>query len=167
MDRRKFILTGIALGTAASLGSGLAIWGWQHSLTPDSSNRDLVLSALLPALLYGALPQDATLASAELNRTKTAINDFLPFLPLRQQQELHQLFNLLANHISQLGLSGHLSSLPELSIAQRLQLLNQWRDSYLALMQQAYHGLRELLYGAYYGQSEHWQALGYSAPRFR
>ncbi|MBU2115816.1 MAG: hypothetical protein KKE94_18805, partial [Gammaproteobacteria bacterium] len=82
-------------------------------------------------------------------------------------QELNQLFNLLANRISQLGLTGHISSLPDLSIAQRLQLLNQWRDSYLALLQQAYHGLRELLYGAYYGQIEHWQALGYTAPRFR
>lgn len=167
MDRRKFILTGIALGTAASLGSGLAIWGWQHSLTSDNSNRDLVLSALLPALLYGALPQDANLAAAELNRSKTAISDFLPFLPQRQQQELHQLFNLLANRISLLGLSGHFSTLAELSLSQRLQLLNQWRDSYLALLQQAYHGLRELLYGAYYGQSEHWDALAYSAPRFR
>ena len=167
MDRRKFILTGISLGAAASLGSGLAIWGWQHSLAPDSSNRDLVLSALLPALLYGALPQDATLAAAELDRTKIAISDFLSFLPLRQQQELNQLFNLLANRFSQLGLSGYLSGLAELSIEKRLQLLNQWRDSYLNLLQQAYHGLRELLYGAYYGQSEHWQALGYIAPRFR
>ena len=167
MDRRRFILTGIALGTAASLGSGLAILGWQHSQAPDSSNRELVLSALLPALLYGALPQDATLAAAELDRTKTAISDFLPFLPLRQQQELNQLFNLLANRLGQLGLTGHVISLTELSLSQRLQLLNQWRDSYLALLQQAYHGLRELLYGAYYGQSEHWQALGYTAPRFR
>lgn len=167
MDRRNFILTGIALGAVASLGSGLAIWGWQHSLAPDSSNRDLVLSALLPALLYGALPQDATLAATELARTQTAISDFLPFLPLRQQQELNQLFNLLANRLGQLGLTGHVISVVELRLSQRLQLLNQWRDSYLALLQQAYHGLRELLYGAYYGQSEHWQALAYTAPRFR
>ena len=167
MDRRKFILTGISLGALSSLGSGLAIRGWQRSLTPDSSNRELVFSALLPALLYGALPQDATLAAAELDRSKTAISDFLPFLPLRQQQELNQLFNLLANRVTQLGLTGHVSTLADLSINQRLQLLNQWRDSYLALLQQAYHGLRELLYGAYYGQSEHWQALAYNAPRFR
>jgi len=167
MDRRQFILSGIALGAAASLGSGLAICGWQQSLAADSSNRDLVLSALLPALLYGALPQDATLASTELNRSKTAIADFLPFLPLRQQQELNQLFNLLAKHITRLGLTGHFSSLAELTINQRLQLLNHWRDSYLSVLQQAYHGLRELLYGAYYGQSEHWQALAYTAPRFR
>lgn len=165
MDRRQFILSGIALGTAASLGIGSL--SWQCSLQQRDDNRDLVLSALLPALLYGALPQDATLAATEINRTKTAISDFMPFLPQRQQQELHQLFNLLANRVTQLALTGHITALAQLSIAQRLQLLNQWRDSYLSLLQQAYHGLRELLYGAYYGQSEHWQGLAYTAPRFR
>lgn len=165
MDRRQFILSGIALGTAASLGIGSV--SWQCSLQQHNDNRDLVLSALLPALLYGALPQDATLAATEINRTKTAISDFMPFLPQRQQQELHQLFNLLASQVTQLTLTGHITALAQLSIAQRLQLLNQWRDSYLSLLQQAYHGLRELLYGAYYGQSEHWQALAYTAPRFR
>lgn len=165
MDRRQFILSGIALGTASSLGLG--VLSWQHSLQPHNDNLDLVLSALLPALLYGALPQDATLAAAEISRTKTAVFDFMPFLPQRQQQELHQLFNLLTNRVTQLALTGHLTALAQLSISQRLQLLNQWRDSYLGLLQQAYHGLRELLYGAYYGQSEHWQALAYTAPRFR
>ncbi|MDR6985152.1 hypothetical protein J2X32_003809 [Rheinheimera pacifica] len=165
MDRRQFILSGIALGTAASLGIGSL--SWQRSLQQHNDNRDLVLSALLPALLYGALPQDATLAATELNRTKAAVADFMPFLPQRQQQELHQLFNLLANRVTQLALTGHIAALPQLSIAQRLQLLSQWRDSYLSLLQQAYHGLRELLYGAYYGQSEHWQALAYTPPRFR
>lgn len=165
MDRRQFILSGIALGTASSLGLGML--GWQHSLQPHNDNLDLVLSALLPALLYGALPQDATLAAAELDRTKTAVADFMPFLPQRQQHELNQLFNLLAGRVTQLALTGHFTALAQLSVRQRLQLLNQWRDSYIGLLQQAYHGLRELLFGAYYGQSEHWQALAYTAPRFR
>lgn len=167
MDRRQFILSGIALAAMASVGAGVMLYGLQQSQSADDNNRDLVLSALLPALLYGALPEDATLAMADLERTKAAINDFLPFLPLRQQQELHQLFNLLANRISQLGLTGHLTQLPKLTTLQRLALLDSWRDSYLGVLQQAYHGLRELLYGAYYGQPEHWQVLAYSAPRFR
>jgi hypothetical protein len=167
MQRRQFILSGIALAATASLGAGLSILAWQQSQTADDSNLSLVLSALLPALLYGALPEDATLAIAELKRTKTAIHDFLPFLPLRQQQELHQLFNLLANRITQLGLTGHLSSLSTLTMPQRFTMLNRWRDSYLGVLQQAYHGLRELLYGAYYGQPEHWHPLAYQAPRFR
>ncbi|WP_213995077.1 hypothetical protein [Arsukibacterium sp.] len=167
MDRRQFVFSGIAFAAAASLGITLGTYGWRQSLSPDQSNRELVLSAALPALLYGALPEDATLAAAELARTKAAINDFLPFLPLRQQQELHQLFNLLANRFSRLGLTGHITQLAELTVQQRLALLDSWRDSYLAVLQQAYHGLRELLYGAYYGQPEHWLALDYTAPRFR
>jgi hypothetical protein len=163
MDRRQFIFSGIALAASASLGISL----WQHSLQPDTDNRQWVLTALLPALLYGVLPQDPTLAQQQIARTQQAVSEFMPYLPLRQQQELHQLFNLLANRLSQLGLTGQISNLPELSIVQRLELLQRWRDSYLNLLQQAYHGLRELLYGAYYGQSEHWQVLAYTAPRFR
>ncbi|HEX5792624.1 MAG TPA: hypothetical protein VFY01_05070 [Rheinheimera sp.] len=163
MDRRQFLFGGIALGASASL----ALAGWQFSVRPDSDQRDWVLSAILPALLYGALPTDATLAQAGLERSKTAIAEFMLFLPLRQQQQLNQLFNLLANNVTRLALTGHFSALTSLQPEQRLLVLHAWRDSYLSLLQQAYHGLRELLYGAYYGQPEHWQPLHYSAPVFR
>jgi ABC-type phosphate transport system permease subunit len=53
MQRRQFILSGIALAATASLGAGLSILAWQQSQTADDSNLSLVLSALLPALLYG------------------------------------------------------------------------------------------------------------------
>lgn len=162
MDRRQFILSGIALGAASSLG----LYGWHSSFNENSDNRDLVLSALLPALLYAALPQDTTMTE-QVNRTKAAVSDFMPFLTQSQRLELQQLFNLLAHQLTQLALTGHITALPELSIALRWQLLTNWRDSYLAVLQQAYHGLRELLFAAYYGQPEHWQALSYSAPKFR
>lgn len=163
MDRRQFIFSGIAVGVGASLG----IVAWQFSLAQPDNSRDWVLSALLPALLYGALPPDKTLAQAELERCKFAVTNFLPFLSQRQQRDLQRLFDLLAHRITQLGLTGHLTALTQLSISQRLQLLQCWRDSYLVVLQQAYHGLRELLLGAYYGQPEHWQPLAYTAPRFR
>ena len=163
MNRRQFLFSGLALGASTSL----LLVGWQFSLSPDEDSRDWVLSAILPALLYGALPEDATLAQAALQRSKTAVNDFIGFLPLSQQQQLHQLFNLLANRLSQLALTGHLAALPALSMTQRLSLLNSWRDSYLLILQQAYHSLRELLYAAFYGQPQHWQQLNYTAPEFR
>jgi hypothetical protein len=163
MDRRQFILSGIAVGASVSLG----IAGWQYGNEQPDDSRDWVLSALLPALLYGALPPDTTLAQAELARSKFAVINFMPYLSQRQQRDLQQLFDLLANRVTQLALTGHLMALPELSIAQRLQILTQWRDSYLAVLQQAYYGLRELLMAAYYGQPEHWQSLAYTAPRFR
>jgi hypothetical protein len=163
MNRRQFLFSGLALGASGSL----LLAGWQFSLNPDEDNRDWVLSAILPALLYGALPEDATLAQAALQRSKTAVNDFIGFLPLSQQQQLHQLFNLLANRLSQLALTGHLAAQPALNMTQRLSLLNSWRDSYLLILQQAYHSLRELLYAAFYGQPQHWQQLNYTAPEFR
>lgn len=163
MDRRQFILTGIAAGASISLG----IAAWQFSTHSDSDSRDWVLSAFLPALLYAALPEDSTLASEQLARTKQAVADFIPYLPRRQQQELQQLFDLLANRLTQLALTGHFSTLDNLSVTDKLSILHSWRDSYLALLQQAFHGLRELLYGAHYGQPEHWQGLNYTAPRFR
>lgn len=163
MNRRQFLFSGLALGASTSL----LLAGWQFSLSPDEDSRDWVLSAILPALLYGALPEDATLAQAALQRSKTAVNDFIGFLPLSQQQQLHQLFNLLANRLSQLALTGHITALPALSVTTRLGLLNSWRDSYLLILQQAYHSLRELLYAAFYGQPQHWQQLNYTAPEFR
>lgn len=163
MNRRQFLVSGLALGASGSL----LLAGWQFSLNPDDDNRDWVLSAILPALLHGALPEDETLAQAALQRSKSAVIDFIAFLPLSQQQQLHQLFNLLANRVSQLALTGHLTALPALSVVQQLSLLNSWRDSYLLILQQAYHSLRELLYGAFYGQPQHWLGLNYTAPEFR
>jgi len=163
MHRRQFILAGMALAGSTALG----VRFWHYSLSTHADNRTLVLSAILPALLYGALPTDSTAAMAALQRTEQAVSDFMPFLPLRQQQQLDQLFNLLAHRFSRLGLTGYWLALDNLPVNARLALLQRWRDSYLVLLQQAYHGLRELLYGAYYGQPEHWQNLSYSAPRFR
>lgn len=163
MHRRQFIIAGLALAGSAALG----IQFWQYSVSPQSTNRSLVLAAMLPALLYGALPPDKQAAIVALRRTEQAITDFMPFLPIRQQQQLDQLFNLLAHRFSRLGLTGYWQTLDNLSAKERLAILDAWRDSYLALLQQAYHGLRELLYGAFYGQPEHWQPLTYSAPRYR
>lgn len=163
MHRRQFIMAGLALAGSAALG----IKFWHYSVSPQPNNRHLVLAAILPALLYGALPTDKQAAIAALQRTEQAISDFMPFLPLRQQQQLDQLFNLLAHRFSRLGLAGYWQTLDTLTVKERLAILDAWRDSYLALLQQAYHGLRELLYGAYYGQPEHWQPLAYNAPRFR
>lgn len=163
MHRRQFLITGLALAGSAALG----IKFWDYSLSPQNDNRSLVLAAILPALLYGALPQDEQVAIAALQRTEQAVIEFMLFLPLRQQQQLDQLFNLLAHRVSRLGLTGYWQTLDSLTVSERLLMLQDWRDSYLAVLQQAYHGLRELLYGAYYGQPEHWQLLAYTAPRFR
>lgn len=165
MQRRQFIMLG--LGVGASLSLGLTLYPvLQSTETSRSDAATLVLDGLLPALLSGALPVDATAQQAALRRSRDAVLQFLPYLPRSQQQQLQQLFLLLQQRFGQLALSGHWLSLNELPLNSRLQLLARWRDSYLATLQQAYHGLRELLYGAYYGQPQHWPALKYQPLEF-
>jgi len=165
MQRRQFIMLGLGAGVSLSLGVTL----YPLLQSTDKSRADaatLVLDALLPALLHGALPSSATEQQAALRRSRDAVLQFLPYLPRSQQAQLQQLFLLLQQRLGQLALTGHWLSLNELPISARLQLLSSWRDSYLATLQQAYHGLRELLYGAYYGQPLHWPALKYQPLEF-
>lgn len=166
MQRRQFIMLGLAAGVALATGVTLYPLLDQQPVT-QQQDAILVLDALLPAILLGALPTETTAQQQALFNTRKAVLDFLPFLPKRQQAELHQLFALLSQRLSRLALTGHSMALAELSLELRLQLLTGWRDSYLSLLQQAYHGLRELLLAAYYGQPQHWQALAYQAPEFR
>ena len=140
----------LGLGAGVGLSLGLTIYPLLQSSTQQRTDAaTLVLDALLPALLQGALPADASAQQAALRRSRDAVLQFLPFLPRRQ-----------------LALLGHWLSLNEMPLPSRLQLLSSWRDSYLDTLQQAYHGLRELLYGAYYGQPQHWPALKYLPLEF-
>jgi len=165
MNRRQFIMTSLGAGLGLSLGITL-----YPVLTASQSSQqtaaEMVFDAFLPALLMGALPADHQLAQQQLLATRKAAIEFLPFLPVTQQQQLAQLFLLLEQELTRLALSGNWLSLAELPVQQRLSLLSGWRDSYLALLQQAYCGLRELLFGAYYGQPPHWAALNYQAVEF-
>lgn len=165
MNRRQFIMTSLGTGVALSLGITL-----YPVLTADSATErnaaEMVFDALLPALLMGALPADHQRAQQQIFATRQAALEFLPFLPRTQQQQLGQLFILLEQELTRLALTGQWLSLSEVPLSQRLSLLAAWRDSYLALLQQAYAGLRELLLGAYYGQPAHWSALEYQAVEF-
>jgi len=160
MNRRRFIFGSLAVLLGAS--TGLTVYQYQQSEGSDDS-RDLVLDALLPAVLSGALPAEPTQAQQQLHQTKQAVIDYLAFLPNHQQQQLQQLFLALDLQISRLALTGHWLRLTDWPLDQRLVLLQSWRDSYLDLMQQAYAGCKELLLGAYYGDPDHWHALHYRA----
>lgn len=166
MQRRQFIMLGLAAG--ATLATGVTLYPF--ATADDAERRDAatwVLDAILPALLLGALPTEPQQQQSTLLQTRNAALEFLPFLPKRSQAELSQLFLLLSQQLTRLALTGHLLRIAELSISQRLQLLESWRTSYLTVLQQAFNGLRALLMGAFYGQPTQWPALNYQPPEFR
>jgi hypothetical protein len=156
-----------SLGTGLGLSLGITLYPVVSATnTAQRTAAELVFDAFLPALLMGALPADEQLVQQQLLATRKAAIEFLPFLPLTQQQQLSQLFLLLEQQLTRLALTGNWLSLTELPVQTRLGLLTAWRDSYLALLQQAYAGLRELLFAAYYGQPTHWTNLSYQAVEF-
>jgi len=165
MNRRQFIMT--SLGTGLGLSLGLTLYPvFTATKASQLTAAETVFDAFLPALLMGALPADNQLAQQQILATRKAAIEFLPFLPLTQQQQLSQLFLLLEQELTRLTLTGNWLSLNDLPVQTRLGLLSAWRDSYLALLQQAYCGLRELLFAAYYGQPPHWAELNYQAVEF-
>jgi hypothetical protein len=163
MNRRQFIFRSLALTLAASTGYAV----YQHQSLQGSDNAAvLVLDALLPAVLMGALPADMAAQQLSLVQTRDDVLQFLAYLPHSQQQQLQQLFELLQQDLARLALTGQWLQLADLPLPARLDLLFSWRDSYFSLLQQAFSGLRELIYAAFYGQPQHWLSLQYSAPEF-
>ncbi len=102
MQRRQFIMLGLATG--AAFATGVSVY---PTLNPSAETAQqqavLVLDALLPALLLGALSTDAALQQQQIQQTRRAVLDFLPFLPKRTQAELQQLFGLLSSSHHAIG----------------------------------------------------------------
>ncbi len=144
----------LALGTTASLLIG----------RDPVSDREVVLRAVIPAILDGALPdaepQRSAAVSAALNDTLVALNGLAP----ETQRELAQLFALLAFAPLRRVLAGVPVDWSKASVAEVSEFLRSWRSHRLGLLQGAYHGLHELVIGPWYAQPAHWDAIGYSGP---
>jgi len=115
----------------------------------------------IPAFLDGVIePQDSQAKRALLQRIDQAFQGLSP----ATQAELRQLLELLASRAGWLLLSAGLTPLSELSLQQRLLLLEQWQQHYLQLLRQAYQGLHEIIYAAWYGDPTTWPAISYQLP---
>jgi hypothetical protein len=165
-SRRKFIFVGVVGGIVAG---GLALAPKLKSngtnvkgaaLLTEHSN---MMRAVTLALLGSALPGDAPARAAEVARTKTAIAALIDNLPPSTRGELGDLFMLLSLKPARtlLGYSGDWqdADLPKIS-----QFLYGLRDSTLAMKQQAYFALHDLVFGSYYSDPSAWKESGYPGP---
>ncbi|QYJ74758.1 MULTISPECIES: TAT leader-containing periplasmic protein [Shewanella] len=163
MNRRKFLLT--ALGGTAALALGVSLYQPQLDVEDDGDKPHRILfSLLMPVLLEGALPEMAVPREAAVNRTLDAIEATISVLPTSQRDELEQLLDLLENRLGLLLLTGNMTPLLLRSPAELASQLESWRQSGLALLNQAYLGLRELVLASFYSCPEHWTLLNYAKP---
>jgi D-cysteine desulfhydrase len=157
-SRRRVFLLGAAAATAALVAyrvtgypplpgwNGLVLSAWEAS----------VVRAAAEALLPPA-PDGGTFEAVP-----AAVDRYLHGMPEGALREVHAMLALVEHGTTPLG--GRLSRLTALPVAERRAYL-EGLESWGGLLAQAYAGIRDLCFLAYYQQPSTWSALGYDGPR--
>jgi hypothetical protein len=165
-SRRRFVFVGLA-GAAVLAGArwlmpsaptgGSAPAG----LTPDAAG---IVRALAPALLDGALPDDAAERDAALARTVAAVGAAIEGLPPETREELATLFALLASMPVRIFVAGMGGEWRDASIAEANGFLVRLQKSRWSVKRSAYDALHQLTFAAWYADPKTWPAIGYPGP---
>jgi hypothetical protein len=167
ISRRTFITTGI-LGAAA-----LATAHWlrgPHVPAGDASLRVLdadaqaIMRAIVPVLLAGALPVAADARTQAIAATVLGIDTAITGLSPSAQDELRQLFALLALPPARLAIARVSEPWDRASEADVRACLDRFRGSSLTLLRSAYAALHQLTFAAWYGNPASWARIGYPGP---
>ncbi|HVF63476.1 MAG TPA: hypothetical protein VNE58_05745 [Casimicrobiaceae bacterium] len=165
MRRRTFLSLGLA-GAAA-----LSTAGWwarvRRSSTPtrglDADARAIV-SAIVPAMLDGALPSEASSTHSAIIDTVSHVDRAIAGLPEHARSELSQLFALLALPPARRAFAGVSAPWTEAGKDEVRAFLDDWRDSRWSLKRSAYDALHQLVMAAWYGNPRAWTGIGYPGP---
>ena len=164
ITRRRFLVAGIAGGAALA-----AAYWWRErrgsaAAPAAGADAEAVMAAIAPALLEGVLPAEPLARAAAVQETLAAIAAAIDDLPPAAQQELAQLFALLAFAPARIALARVNSAWPAATPAEVAGFLDRWRDSGWKLQRSAYDALHQLVFAAWYGNPRSWPAVGYDGP---
>ena len=161
MQRRTLIKTGLAGAALLAAAGGAATW-WRRDPVAQQAT---VLHALIPALLEGALPQGGEARSTAIAQTAATVQEAIRRLAPEAQQELGQLFALLASAPGRRLLAGVPAPWEHASVSHVTAFLQSWRTHRLGLMRSGYGALHDLVLGSWYAEPAHWSSIGYAGPR--
>jgi hypothetical protein len=165
-SRRTFLKVG---GLAAlALAAGGAIYRATHDPAPRRFALDgearAALEAIAPAILDGALPHAPARRAAALAEAVQGVHAAILMLPLATQQEVQDLFGLLALAPARRLLAKVSGGWAETGTGEIASFLQDWRVHRFALLRSAYAALHDLVLGAWYAQPASWDAIGYPGP---
>ena len=167
ISRRTFITTGIV--GAAALATAHWLRG-PHAPAGDASLRVLdadaqaIMGAIVPVLLAGALPVAAEARTHAVAETVRGIDTAITGLSPSAQDELRQLFALLALPPARLAVARVSEPWNQASEAEVRACLDRFRGSSLMLLRSAYAALHQLTFAAWYGNPASWNRIGYPGP---
>ena len=165
MERRTLLKLGATTlavlavigGTAALIQPGLV----RGTLTP--AGRE-VFRAIGLGVLDKTLPEPAPAKEVALAALLGRVDALIGALPPHAQAELSQLLSLLASGVGRRALAGLAVPWPNANAADVQAALQDMRLSKLAVRQQAYAALHDIIAGAYFSEPTTWAMLGYPGP---
>ncbi|GAA5030611.1 hypothetical protein GCM10025794_12980 [Massilia kyonggiensis] len=164
--RRTFLKAGLL--SAAVLAAGGGWYRHTHPAPPRGFVLDgearAALDAIVPAILSGALPDAPADRARAVAATTSRVHQTILGLPLSAQQEVQDLFGLLALGPARRLLTGIPDDWAAAQEADVAAFLQDWRVHRLSLLRTAYAALHDLVLGAWYSEPAHWDAIGYPGP---
>lgn len=165
MQRRRLLQVGLGAAAVLALG-GAAVALVRPGLVRDRLSpvgRD-VFAAVAGAVLEGSLPVEQVEKERAIHRLLDRIDQTLAGLTPPVRDELSTLLALLGTAPGRVGLAGLSADWTEASTAQMKTALQAMRVSSLAVRQQVYLALRELINASYFSDPATWGQMGYPGP---
>jgi hypothetical protein len=128
------------------------------------ADAQAILIAMVPVLLAGALPDAADARRQAVAGTVRGIDTAIAGLAPSAQDELRQLFALLALPPARLAIARVSEPWNRASEAEVRACLDRFRGSSLTLLRSAYGALHQLTFAAWYGNPASWPRIGYPGP---
>ncbi|PKB24537.1 hypothetical protein [Janthinobacterium sp. 64] len=167
LQRRSFLKMGV-LGACVLAAGGAAYRLVRGPAAPGRFMLDggarAALAAIVPAMLGEALPRGGDARRKALDGAIAGVDTAIRGLPLAAQQEVQDLFGLLALAPARRFVAGVHGGWLDADPAQVAAFLQAWRTHRLATLQTAYLALHDLILGAWYADAAHWAAIGYPGP---
>lgn len=163
LTRRSFLKVGIFGAIALAAAGGVyrmtrsAGTGGGFALNDDAR---AALTAIIPAILAGAIRPGTQDVHAAIERTHSAILG----LPLVTQKEIQDLFALLTLGPARRFLAGVPDDWTQAKPDDVAAFLQNWRLHRIGMLQAAYHALHDLVTGPWYSDESTWPAIGYPGP---
>jgi len=167
-DRRQFLKAGAASGLALALAGRLpSAWARieESARPPALGEKDrVVLAAIVPVMLDGALPATPAEREAAIGATVDGVGIAVAGLPNHSREELGELFMLLDLPLTRRLLAGVSRPWPEASHEDIAGFLQSWRTHRIGLLRSGYQALHELIMAAWYALPASWSAIQYPGP---
>ncbi len=163
LSRRRLIFTGVA-GAAVLVAARWLQPSHDVAATALSSGAADVLRAIIPALLDGALPDDATERRAAIDDTLRAVGIAIAGLPPAAREELSSLFALLAFAPVRVAFADVGAGWREVSVTTTNAFLIRLQKSRWSVKRTAYDALHQLTFAAWYASPRTWPSIGYPGP---